>query len=240
MKSYSYDPAGTIEITTTGNITALDPQGCGLVRMNNASLSTIQGIKAGFPGQRLTIRSVGAGQVDCAHQNGSAAAGTRLVNSATSAPTSLAAGSGSIVYQYDETQARWALINHNQGAWISVPFNAANFVTDGTGVWTVVLANQITFAYVLDGTTMTVSVSIINSTLTSTPVYITVPVPGGFSSAFSGRQVTVVANTTNTNGMVIVSTSGVVLFLYRDASGTAYAAQTNAFNIFATLTFQVQ
>jgi hypothetical protein len=86
---------GTSIVTTTGVITALAlPTGTGdlLIYMNNATLATIQGIAAGLSGQRLTILSIGAGQVDFAHQNAGATAANRLINFATSGNTSLAAG----------------------------------------------------------------------------------------------------------------------------------------------------
>jgi len=103
-------------VTTTGNIDNLDFGNADLIRMNNASLSTIRGLVAGRSGQTVTIVSIGAGQVDFAHQNAGSSAANRLINLATSMVTSAAAGSGAATYQYDATTARWRLISHSQGA----------------------------------------------------------------------------------------------------------------------------
>lgn len=117
--SYNYQTAKEKTVTTTGNIDDLDLEGAGLLRMNNASLSTIRGLKAGYAGQEVTVVSIGAGQVDLAHQNAGSLTGSRLINTVTSASTSLAAGSGMATYKYDETTARWRLLTHTQGAGIS-------------------------------------------------------------------------------------------------------------------------
>lgn len=109
-------------VTTTGNITALAlPTGSSnlVIYMNNATLATIQGIAAGITGQRLTIVSMGAGQVDLSHQDAAATAANRLINFATVGKTSLAAGIGVAEYEYDVTTARWRLVSHAQGDWIS-------------------------------------------------------------------------------------------------------------------------
>lgn len=142
-------PIGSNSITTTGNITQLNPQGSAVVLMNNASLATIQGIKAGFPGQIITIISIGAGEVDFAHQNASANASDRLINFVTSGITPLAPGVGSAIYQYDEVTARWRLVNHNQGDWINVPFNATNFSGSGSMTWTVTSGEVLTNKFIL-------------------------------------------------------------------------------------------
>lgn len=90
-----------------------------LLRCNNASLLTLTGIVAGVDGQLLFVESIGAGQVDLTPQSGSSSAANRLINLAAVGNTSLAAGSGTALYQYDATTARWRLITHDQGAWIS-------------------------------------------------------------------------------------------------------------------------
>ncbi len=108
-------------VTTTGNIDDLDMGNAAfvLLRMNNASLSTIRGMKPGYANQIVSIVSIGAGQVDLAHQDTNSAAANRLLNVATSANTPLAAGVGIATYQYDATTARWRLVNHEQGTAIT-------------------------------------------------------------------------------------------------------------------------
>jgi hypothetical protein len=114
-------------VTTTGNIDDLDFANASLIRMNNATLSTIRGLKAGTAGQQVTIVSIGAGNVLLAHQNAGSSASNRLINDITSASTPLAAGFGTITYRYDLTTARWRLIEHEQGEWISATFSAGDY-----------------------------------------------------------------------------------------------------------------
>lgn len=103
-----------------------------VLRMNNATAVTIQGIASGVDGAQLTIVSVGAGQVNLAHQNVSSGAGNRMVNTITSSTTPLAAGSGYATYSYDGTAQRWRLIRHEQGAWITYTPTLSN-ITLGNG-----------------------------------------------------------------------------------------------------------
>lgn len=151
-KTNNYQIAGDTTITTTGNIDDLDVKGYSLLRMNNASLATIRGIRAGYPGQKLTIVSIGAGQVDLAHQNTNSAAANRLINTVSSINTPLAAGVGNATYEYDAETARWRLTNHNQGAPIPFTFNAADFTGRSSMTWTVTSGDVETWQYTLEGT----------------------------------------------------------------------------------------
>src|ERR1035437_9565563 len=117
-------------VTTTGNIDDLDFSNANTIRMNNASLATIRGLKAGVAGQQVTIVSIGAGEVDFAHQNAGSTAANRLINTVTSGITPLAPGKGTAVYEYDGTAARWRLVSHTQGAAIAVTYNAGDFHID--------------------------------------------------------------------------------------------------------------
>ncbi len=105
--------------TTTGNIDDLDFSNATLIRMNNATDATIRGLAPGVGGQIVIIVSVGAGNVFLAHQNAGSTAADRLINFVTSGNTPLAAGVGMAAYEYDATTARWRLIAHDQGAFIS-------------------------------------------------------------------------------------------------------------------------
>jgi hypothetical protein len=136
-----------ITLTTTGNIDDLDFGNASIIRMNNATISTIRGLKAGAAGQRITIVSIGAGDVHFSNENAGSTASYRLINFVTSCTTPLAAGKGAATYQYDVTTNRWRLVSHNQGATITVAFDAANFTSTGGGTaWTVIAANQETYA----------------------------------------------------------------------------------------------
>lgn len=168
MKSWNYQVAGTITVTTTGNIDDLDFQYCSVILMNNATLSTIRGLKAGFPGQEVTIISIGAGQVNLAHQNAGSAAANRLINFVTSISTPLAASKGNASYKYDETTVRWRLIDHNQGDFIDISYDAANFTASGTMVWSVSAGDQESYLYYLEGRSAIVAFNINTSSISGT------------------------------------------------------------------------
>ncbi|CAB4192548.1 hypothetical protein UFOVP1236_45 [uncultured Caudovirales phage] len=98
-------------ITTTGTQTALTlPVGRGdlVIFANNATLLTIQGVTAAYDGQRLTIFSKGAGQVDINNEHASASAANRIITG-SSGTISLPAGSGRASMIYDVTTTRWRL-----------------------------------------------------------------------------------------------------------------------------------
>jgi hypothetical protein len=144
----------TTTSTGTQNDFALTAD-CDVLRCNNATLLTLTGFAAGFDGQRVVIVSIGAGQVDLSHQAAGSTAANRLINFATSASTSLAAGSGTAEIEYDATTARWRLIRHDQGAWIVPTYASGNFTGDVT-TWTVDSADILTSAYWLKGRTLNV------------------------------------------------------------------------------------
>jgi hypothetical protein len=151
---------GVSTITTTGNITALAlPTGGGdlVIYMNNATLATIQGIAAGVSGQRLSIISIGAGQVDLSHQDAAATAANRLINFATSGKTSLAAGIGTADFVYDVTNSRWRLDAHEQGAPITATYAGGNFTGNASMTWTVDAGDVSTCEYYLRGRMLTVN-----------------------------------------------------------------------------------
>jgi hypothetical protein len=117
----------TSTITTTGvsNLLSIPSGSVELtIFANNGSLLTINGLAAGLDGQRLSIFSIGGGQVDIAHQNTGAAAGNRIVNT-VSGTISLAPGSGHVDLVYDGTASRWRVLHHEQGASIDFASTAA-------------------------------------------------------------------------------------------------------------------
>ena len=162
--------------TTTGNIDDLDFANADLIRMNNASLSTIRGLKAGYAGQQVTIVSIGAGLVSMAHQNANSAVGNRLINAITSGVTSLAAGVGTGTYQYDATTVRWRLVAHEQGAYIDIAYSAGNF-TAATGTWTVDVGDLITSAYYTRGQEVYYKLKILSSTTSNITNYVDALLP---------------------------------------------------------------
>lgn len=114
----SFSILGEDTVTTTGNIDDYDFGTASIIRMNNSSLSTIRGLKAGVAGQRLTIISVGSAQVDINDEDANSTAANRIITSC-SATISLYQGKGSVSLMYDATTARWRVEDHNQGDYIA-------------------------------------------------------------------------------------------------------------------------
>lgn len=170
-------------VTTTGNIDDLSFSNASIIRMNNASDSTIRGLAPGTAGQHVTIVSVGAGNVFLAHQNIGSTAADRLINAATSANTPLAAGVGAASYTYDATTARWRLVSHTQGAWITPTYASGNF-TGNTGTWTVDAGDVVASLYYLSGRQLSVLLEFDATSTTVTPnqLIVNTAAIGGFTS----------------------------------------------------------
>jgi len=166
---------GEITITTTGNIDDLDFGNAAVIRMNNASLATIRGLKAGYDGQQVTIYAINA-EVDLSNQNAGSSTNNRLINTVTSGVTPLAGGSGSATYKYDATTARWRLNQHNQGKAIDISGSTtivgwSAFTSGRRFVWILLHGNALTVTIMLEGTSNStfVNVTIPYTTLSACP-----------------------------------------------------------------------
>jgi hypothetical protein len=102
----SITPAAPITSTTTGTINNYDGLTFGTIIFNNASEATLTGIVAGYNGQRISIISVGAGNVVISHQSGSSTAANRIITP-TAASLTLTAGTGRADLIYDTATSRW-------------------------------------------------------------------------------------------------------------------------------------
>ena len=235
----------TSTITTTGNQTALATPGAlnSVIFANNASLLTLQGIAAGYDGQRLVLFSIGTGQVNLSHQDASAPAANRLVNTATVGATSLAAGSGYAIYVYDGTAGRWRLVCHEQGAWITPTYAAGNFTGNGAMTWTVQAGDVTTYAYLLRGRMLTVNFTLVTTTVGGTlNSQLLIALPGGYSAPKDTR----VPFLRSDNGVVGVgeiianAVSGTLLALRKDAyAANAWAAATDTTAVQGSITVEV-
>lgn len=238
-RSTSYIPTEVV-FTTTGNIDNLNFSGADLIRMNNASSATIRGLVAGSPGQRVTIVSIGAGDVFLAHQNTNSTAANRLINHATSGNTPLAAGSGVATYQYDDTTDRWRLIAHEQGAWITTTYAAGDY-TASAGTWTVGAGDVTTNAYRLSGRTLTVALDIINTELSAT-ANSRVAIPLGFTAT---KQIAAYMRTGDDGSTAIapafvrVTASGTVINAFAGANGGNVTGPTTGYYVQGTISFEV-
>ena len=216
-----------------------------VLRCNNASLLTIRGITnngaAPADGQLLWIISVGAGQVDLANQHASSTAEYRLINNVT-ATISLAAGSGRALLEYDATTARWRVLQHEQGAWIRVPFNAGDFT--GSGSMTVTAQSPNVWDYLLQGRTLHVALAAFNWSISGTPhTKILVAIPGGFTPDFGAGPIALPCrnrdNGTYGNGEVSINTdSGKLAF--ETSTGANWQAASFLSGVSCEIAFEVQ
>jgi hypothetical protein len=235
----------TSTITTTGTQIALGiPTGMGALTIfaNNATLLTLQGITAGVDGQQLTIYSTGVGQVDLSNQDGAATSTNRIINGVTGT-ISLAAGSGRATLQYDATSARWRVLQHEQGAWITSTFAAGNY-TASSGNWTLASGDVQTQRYWLRGRTLMVAFSLINTTVSATPanLFINNGAYGGFTASANTAVVYAYLlyndnGAGNAVGYQAVSASDTRLTLAK-SSGT-WSAATDTTYAFGTIAFEV-
>jgi len=179
----------TVGITTpntTGAITAEPiPTGTGdlITFHNNNGLKQIQGMVAGTDGQLWYHFAVHAsGQVDFYHNHASGTALGKLKLCATTGFTSLAAGVGVAVFQYDATSTIWRLVFHEQGAWITPAYNAADYFATAPMTWTVDAGDVITDSYYLRGRILFRQIVLATTSITGTPgSALKRTVPAGFS-----------------------------------------------------------
>lgn len=173
--------------TATGNIDDLDFNGSKTIIMNNASLATIRGLKAGYDGQEVTISCKNA-RVDLSHQDtGDATGASRLINFVTVGPTPMVLGSAT--YVYDGTAARWRLTAHTQGTAITADFDAAEFTANGSMTWTVASGDVGVDSYMIVGKNMFWSFRYSTTSVGGTPnnqLFKTLPDGYSLQVAFDG------------------------------------------------------
>ena len=249
MGFVAYETSGAIKVsdstsefttTSTGNIDNLNFSNAALIRMNNATLTTVRGLVAGQAGQTVTIVSIGAGQVEFAHQNANSAEANRLINFATSANTPLAAGVGSATYQYDVTTARWRMVSHDQGATILPAFDAGVFTGSDSMTWTVASGDRLAYSYYLQGRLLYVNIYVQTSTVGGTPSNsLQVTVPGGFS-ATRRTDTPMFADNNGTRQIGhLVIVEGTTLLLGRLLADGNWAAATDTSGIRTSMSFEV-
>jgi hypothetical protein len=231
---------GVIQTTTaTGvNNDFVLTAGATVLRCNNATLLTISGMSPGADGQRLAVVSIGAGQVDLPHGTSAAgllsSAADRLLNFATVGQTSLAPGVGVAEYVYDVTTARWRLVHHDQGAWITRTFAAGNY-TASAGTWTVASATR--DAFWLKGRTLFFSVQV-SGTTSGTPASVKVLIPNGYGNAANDIGMGYISNNGGGGTEAAWWQPSATLLFFLQVDGGAFAAGTVA--VSAAASFEVQ
>lgn len=236
-----------LAISTTGSTSNLDFQNAEVLYCDNATLLTITGLLAGYDGQRLVIISRGAGQVDIANQALGSSAANRINNGVTGT-RSLAAGSGVAVLQYDTDTAaggvnpRWRCILHNQGAWITPAFSAADYTGNGAMTWTVAAGQVTSCAYWLKDRTLEFILEVIGTAVGGTPnTTLQRVIPGGFTAA----KQTNTSNPVLDNGSPLTGrsfvTAGAFTFGFRSTAGAVnWTASAAACAVQTQLTIEVQ
>lgn len=126
--------------------------------------TTITGIAGGASGQIVTIKNMGGSVLSFPNQSASSTVYFR--NIATSAATPVGPG-GSITYVNNQA-VFWHCIGHEQGAWITPPFSAAEYAGMSPITWTVAAGNVSQASYRLSGRTLQWALQLSGTTLGGT------------------------------------------------------------------------
>ena len=132
IKSVLLDPIDATPATTqvASNVVGAQPafapglDSDTLIWWYGATDMTLQGLAAGATGRRVTLINAGGAVCYVANESPAAAVANRLINKITGGATPIAPR-GAASWVYDSQQ--WRMTSHDQGAWIDVPFNVANF-----------------------------------------------------------------------------------------------------------------
>lgn len=229
-----------VDSTATGaqNNWAPGLDGNTIVTWHGASDLALTGIAGGVVGQVFVLKNTGTKIATGAHNSGSSSAGNKLFNLVTSAPTPVAAN-GYIAYQHDGTQ--WQLIGHEQGAWITPTFDAANFTGAGAMTVTVTAGDVTTYAYRLVGRTLLLAWYVDTITIGGTPSNdIHVAILGGFTSTkyIVNASVYLSDNGTKIGGFATANGSQTILSVQR-LDLAVFAASANNTSMYGSLMFEV-
>jgi hypothetical protein len=124
-------------------------------------------------------------------------------------------------------------------AWTSVAFSAGNFTVPG-GTWTVASGDQTTYAYLNCGKTLFVQFGLANTTVSGSPSYLEIAVPGGFTTAAREQYDSFwyQDNATQDSGLVLIPSGGTKIRLYTralaawgNASDTTFVRGCVAFEV---------
>jgi hypothetical protein len=248
-------PWTVLTVGTNGTINNFAPGIVGptVIKMNNASLTTITGMTGTlYDGCLVEIEANGTGQVDLANLNAGSTGVNQLINAVSSANTSLAAGAGGsgptggvALYRYDGNQFKWRLVSHDQGAWITPTFVAGQYTAAAGGTWTVSGAPA-TMAYWLKGRTLLVTFVIIASTVAQaagnpTQLQINQAQYGGFTPAKTSFPIITVNDngTGNVAGTVVLAPAATTMLIQK-ITAVQWANSTTNTNVFGSIEFEVQ
>jgi len=124
--------------------------------------------------------------------------------------------------------------------WIDVPFNAGNF-SASTGTWTVTALNQTTFTYVIMGKTMILSCYIANTSVSATPTFLQMLIPGGYLPAsqqtYIAEGIDSVLGGVPTTAIVV---GGAGIIFIQQLTGVPWNTSVGATAIYFTISIRIQ
>lgn len=199
---------------------------------------TITGIAGGIQGQLVTLKNNSGAVVYARHNDSGSSAGNRLYHPVTSAPLPIAAG-GWASWIFDS--GLWTLIAHEQGAWITPAYSAADYTATGGG-WTVDAGDVDHCEFRLDGKLLTVRLAVFGSSVSSAPTALQRKIPGGFTASKAIYVGNVLCN--NAGGALAVagvSAAGntAAFGITPTIAGGAWAASTNTTNVYGSVAVPV-
>jgi hypothetical protein len=224
IKTVLLDPidamgAHVIGNTETGTIANWTPAGFGtrnaVIYWSGTGDLSIGALKSGIEGQVVTVKNRGTGIIRISHYATPAAGFTQFLNVATSAPTPIAPEGW---VSYVNAGGFWVIAGHEQGAWISPAYNAADY-----SGWTVTAGQVRSAKYRLAGKTLHWNLDVFQGALAVAGSCVRV-IMGGFTVAAGNFPI--VMSVIDTSGAIAgyaLQQNNVTTF-YRTAAGAVIAA----------------
>ncbi len=155
-------------------------------------------------------------------------------------PTTSAAGDAAATGSAAKAARRDHVHGRETGAWTSVAYASGNFTSSG-GSWTVDSGDQGTYAYVLNGKTMTVAFEINTSSVGAGATALLIAIPASKTAARSIANTCWIADGSfaNVGGLCDVQGAGTTILIRRSDLG-AFTASTNTTYVFGQITFEIQ
>jgi hypothetical protein len=238
IKTVLLDPIDTMGLpyqaitdTQTGTIANWSPAGFAtrntLIYWTGNADATINALLTGVNGQVLIVKNQSPnGAVMRVPYGAAAGAGfSPFWNMATGAPTPIALGGFA---QYLFYSGIWIMCGHEQGAWITQPYSAADYSGSGAMTWTVSAGNVVANRYRLTGRTLQQSVAINNTSTGGSPANtLRIRIAGGFVGGGSYDATLVALGAIDHPGAFIrTSASYAWLDLYTSLTGANWAIGT--------------
>jgi hypothetical protein len=237
--------AGAIPVTATGTVNNLAGGSAKQVTVfdcTNATALTITGFQFSTTpriGDQAIILARGAGPIALVHNSPNST--EKLSNAVTTQPTPLSGVWGRAVYVCIGG-GFWVLMGHEQGAWLTDPFNAADYTGSG-GAWTVTAGQVRAARYHLRGRTLSWMLDVYASTLGGAGS-VSRRVLGGYTiddavtTYYPPFVPNVIDSTGATSGYGLGAVNTGAMNFYRDAAAGNFPAGN--LSIFASGVFEVK